>query len=224
MQSEMRFIYSPLMPFTPYDAGSHAIGRARELLQGSRRASSPSLSVMARIDIRRLSLVMAVAALDAYMHRLIVDKVYAHQQLPGGLARLDVSFEQLLGQADLAAVAARNPPHRSRPRVGVKRQLRDRLLRQTFQGFEDVSKALGMAGRRGNWDQIGGQMDPPLTRIEIRKRLNSIVMRRNQIVHEGDYRRLERPRNATRNSLTFGQAKADLEFIAQLIDAIHATV
>jgi hypothetical protein len=35
---------------------------------------------------------MAVAALDTYMHRLIVERVYTHDDLPPVLAKLEVPF------------------------------------------------------------------------------------------------------------------------------------
>jgi hypothetical protein len=58
------------MPFTPYDAATHAIGRARKLVdEASRHCKVIPLSV--RADMRALAFVMAVAALDTYMHRLI---------------------------------------------------------------------------------------------------------------------------------------------------------
>jgi hypothetical protein len=133
----------------------------------------------------KLSVVMAVAALDTYMHRLIVERVYTHPKrlggglrLPGGLARLDLPFAELLAWADEAGAAARSEPHKSRPRVHVKRQLRDRLLRDTFQRYDDVSRALGMAGVGGNWNAIGANLDPPLEPKEIGERLDAIVMRR----------------------------------------------
>jgi hypothetical protein len=167
---------------------------------------------------------MAVAALDTYMHRLIVERAYTHEELPPLLNKLDVRFEQLLAQADDAKIAARRKPHNSRPRVSVKRQLRDRLLRETFQKYEDVSRALAMAGRRGKWEAIGTKFNPVLTPGEIHTRLNDIVVRRNQIVHEGDYRRLEKPQGPGRNLLTHTQARSDVEFLADLIDAINAVV
>jgi hypothetical protein len=212
------------VPFSPHDAGTNAVGRARRLLDASLPSSPAGLPVSVRTDIRRLSTVMAVAALDTYMHRLIVDRVYTHPKLPGALAKLEVTFEGLLEQADAAKVAARAKPHHSRPRVAVKRQLRDRLLRETFQRFDDVAKALGMSGLSRNWEAIGSRMNPPMTRQQIRTRLNNLVTRRNQVVHEGDYRRLERPRNPGRNALTYAKAKSDIEFVAELIDAIHAVV
>jgi len=158
------------------------------------------------------------------MHRLIIERAFTHAELPGGLARLEVPFEQLLAQADGTGKAARAKPHKSRPRVGVKRQLRDRLLRETFQRYDDVARALGMAGRRKAWEAIGKQLVPTVAPVQIKERLNRIVDRRNQIVHEGDYRRLERPRGASRNPIGTPQTRRDIGFLADLIDAIHVIV
>jgi hypothetical protein len=167
---------------------------------------------------------MAVAALDTYMHRLILERVYTHDQLPKDLARLDVGFSQFLAQADATGAAARAAPHNSRPRVEVKRLLRDRLLRETFQSFDSVSRALRLAGRKKEWDAIGSRMSPERTPAEIKEGLNGIVRRRHQIVHEGDYARLDRPQNSRRNEMTTQQARADIDFIEQIIDAIHQVV
>jgi hypothetical protein len=217
------------MPFTAHDAATHAIDRARALLDAARpkkigTSKDQAIPIPVRGDMRRLSVVMAVAALDTYMHRLIIERVYTHAELPRGLAKLDIPFVELLAQADDSAVAARSTPHNSRPRVAVKRQLRDRLLRETFQRYEHVSQALAMAGRSGGWDDIGRHMVPPMAPEKIRTRLNEIVMRRNQIVHEGDYRRLERPQGATRNGLSTYEARAAIDFIASLITAISRSI
>jgi hypothetical protein len=174
--------------------------------------------------MRRLSVVMAVAALDTYMHRLILERVYLHDRLPKDLARLDVEFAQLLKEADATGSAARAAPSQPRPRVGVKRLLRDRLLRETFQTYEAVSRALGMAGRTKEWREIGSRMDPELAPEEIKDRLNEIVRRRNQIVHEGDYVRLEKPQNSRKNDMTLKQAREDIAFIEEVINAIHEVV
>lgn len=209
------------MPFGPHDAATHAIGRAQSLLTQSKKTAIPP---MVRADMRRLSVVMAVAALDTYMHRLVVDRCFQHDELPSGLATLSVTFAQLLEQADDAKAAARKPPHNSRPRVGVKRQLRNRLVRETFQRYDDVARALSMAGIRKAWKDIVAAMSPPTTTAAVKRRLNEIVDRRNQIVHEGDYLRLDRPRGPRRNERRIVDAQADIDFIAAVIDAIHATV
>lgn len=227
------------MSFSSYDAATHAITRARGLLAGARTARPRyardkktgrlfrrrgTLTAETVGDMRRLSVVMAVAALDTYMHRLIVERIYSHGELPGGLAGLDMDFEMLLRQADETADAARADPYKPRPRMGVKMLLRDRLLRETFQNAEAVSRALGMAGQSGSWPKIAEHMSPAREPAEIKARLNEIVVRRNQIVHEGDYVRQVKPRGPKRKGMTQPEAAADIAFIAQLIDAIHEVV
>lgn len=210
------------MSFTPYDAASHAVGRANALVTAS-QAKVKGRQVL-NADLRRLSVVMAVAALDTYMHRLVVERAYWHDPPPAALARLDVRYDQLLAQVDETTVAARSKPRKSRPRVELKRQLRDRLLRETFQSYDDVSRALSMAGQAKRWDAIGANMGPSMTPTEIRTRLNAIVRRRNQIVHEGDYERMERPRGPRRNEMRMAEARASVAFVGGLIDAIHSVV
>jgi len=225
------------MAFTPYEAATHALRRARALLASTaltkrtrivrvkgRTRARPWLPVTVATDMRRQSVVMAVAALDTYMHSLVITRAYTHGQLPGGLARLEVPFEALLAQADEAKEAARKPSHRSRQRVAVKRQLRDRLLQETFQNSVGVSRALGMAGLSGKWKEIGDAMTPAMQPEAIKTRLDEIVRRRNQIVHEGDYERKERPRKAKLTHMTQSQAIADIDFIAKLVDAIHVVI
>ena len=158
------------------------------------------------------------------MHRVVVERCYTHEKLPGGLAQLSVPFEELLTQADETKVAARRPPHNNRPRVAVKRLLRDRLLRETFQRYDEVSRALGMAGQSGRWGDIAAAMSPPTTPQALKIRLDGIVDRRNQIVHEGDYLRLERPRDSGRNPMPHIVALADIRFLERLIDGIHAVI
>lgn len=189
------------------------------------QSRTPVLPSSVQSDMRRMSIVMAVAALDTYMHRLVLDRAYKHKTLPKALANFNVvTFAQLLDLGEEASAAARKAPHNSRPKVGIKRHLRDSLLRRTFQNHAGVSDALALAGKPKAWDGIGAQLQPVLTSDQIQERLNAIVMRRNQIVHEGDYLRMERPRGAGRNRVTHAEATSDIDFVARLIDAIHAVV
>jgi hypothetical protein len=56
---------------------------------------------------------------------------------------------------------------------------------------------------------------------DVRDTLNTIVDRRNAIAHEGDYERLERPQTAKLVPITAGEARAHVDFLAAVIDAIH---
>lgn len=211
------------MAFTPYDAAKDTITRARALLN---QAQAAGVSTAVRGDMRRLAVVLAVTALDTYMHRLIVSRAYEHDTLPGGLANLSVPFEALIEQAD-AAVLARKENRNIRPKVPAKRVLRDRLLRETFQRYDDVARALSMAGRPRGWTDTADAMwgvPGVWTPEELKAGLNAVVDRRNRIVHEGDYERLERPQTAKLTSITAAQATRDVDFLADVIDAIHSIV
>lgn len=205
--------------FSPHDAAQHAIGRARGLLETADDVADEQVAA----DMRRSSVVFAVAALDTYMHRLILDRVYRNRSLPGGLATLGIPFESLLKLAD-GEILARKRGRNRRPRVTVKRVLRERLSTMTFQRHEDVAKALGMAGRAGHWSDIATAMGPSWTAASIKVRLNSIVNVRNRIVHEGGYRRLDRPQKASLSTLSYSEAEAAIGFIADLLDAIDSVV
>lgn len=159
---------------------------------------------------------MAVSALDAYMHRLVVERVYWHWELPGKLADLGFSFSYALELTDALTEASKATPRNTRPRVALKRALRERLVRETFQRYDDVSVALGMAGLSGNWQAIGQALTPPLTSQQIKKRLNATVDRRNRIVHEGDYERLDRPQSARMNQIPQAEALEDVAFMGDL--------
>ncbi len=182
------------MPFTPYDAANHMLDRAEALLdlartltrKPTRDALPPGLASAAgrpvRDDLRRLALVMAVAALDTYMHRLVVSRAYLHEDLPLKLADVTVRFGDLIDQAD-AAVIAHNEGRRSRPRVAAKRLLRERLLRETFQRPDRVTDALSMAGVPKAWSVIAAAMAGAPKPEDLRSTLNALVERRNAIVH-----------------------------------------
>jgi hypothetical protein len=80
-----------------------------------------------------------------------------------------------------------------------------------------------MAGRKKEWKAIGA-ISPSMDSDEIRERLDAVVRRRNQIVHEGDYERLQKSQKAKLNVITQAQARSDLGFVAALIDAIYDVV
>jgi hypothetical protein len=207
------------MPFGPHDAATHALQRAENLLDA---ATTPGITAAVAADIRRLSVVLAIAALDTYMHRLIVERASMWGTLPVKLAETDVRFDQLIEEAQASYQAARRQPFSSRPGVHVKNVLRTQLLSRSFQSLREIENALTMAGASGNWGAIGAHMG--MTKDQISNRLSPIVLRRNQIAHEGDYRRLDRPQDPGLNGISDADARSDIQFLRTLVDAIHAAI
>ena len=109
------------MPFSPHDAATHALQRAEDLLDA---ANNEGLPEAVAHDMRRSSVVLALAAVDTYMHRLIVDRASMWDSLPKQLAETEVRFDQLIEEAKASYEAARRHPFNSRPGVRAKRVLR----------------------------------------------------------------------------------------------------
>ena len=97
-----------------------------------------------------------------------------------------------------------------------------RVLKKTFQSFDEVSIALSLAGIKDGWSRTAKQMG--CTSKEIEGRLNKIVHRRNQIVHEGDIKRALRPRQLQYNEIGQKEIVADLDWIEQLLNSIDVVV
>jgi hypothetical protein len=205
------------MAFGPHDAATHALRRAENLLDA---ATTDGIPPAVAGDMRRSSVVLAIAALDAYMHRLIVDQSDMWDSLPAKLAGLEVRFDQLVDGAKASYNAARREPFKSRPGVHVKNVLRNQLLSKSFQSPQHIENALTMAGASGNWESIGTHMG--MTKKQISDRLSPIVLRRNQIAHEGDYERKDRPRTPRLNSISDADARSDIQFLRSLVDAINS--
>jgi hypothetical protein len=204
------------------------VGRARALVDLAARLSRGDARQLVgaaggrsvRDDLRRLAIVMAVAALDTYMHRLVVSRAYKRSPMPAKLADITVRFGDLVEQADLAVIAHKDDRD-TRPRVAAKRLLRERLLRETFQRYERVSEALAMAGKPKSWREIAAAMPGSLKQEDVKTRLDALVERRNAIVHEGDYERLDRPQQAKVVLVSPREARDSVRFVSDLIEAIH---
>jgi len=206
------------MPVTPKQAADDCLARAFAIRQQANNAGN------AADDLARMALVMGVAALDTYMHALIRTCLQtASDQVPKALQGLKLDFKELTDLAD-ATVQAQRTDRRSRPWVQVKNALHRALLSQTFQSYEGVGKAMAMAGLSNGWTNIAQQMGNDTSPADIKNRLNQIVKRRNQIVHEGDLRRLVRPRNIEYNQIDAAEVDDDLNWMQQLIDAIDQVV
>jgi hypothetical protein len=165
---------------------------------------------------------MAVAAVDSYLHRLVLQRasrVRKAGDLPNTLRRVSVDFGELAGLAD-TSIQARRGGTASRPWVHAKNALHRRLLQMTFQSAEQVATALSMSGIEKPWRKIGDEMKASVP--DMQKRLNSVVHRRNEIVHESDVPRKARPRHLEFNPVDQTTVLADLDWIESLICAIDA--
>lgn len=209
------------MAFLPKQAADSCLRRARRFLRlAQRRLPVTRVSN----DLRRMALVMAVAAIDSYMHAVILRRiadVRKRADLPKALARQEIPFSEIADLAD-TSIDARHNNRLSRPWVQVKTSLQKRLLKETFQTSEQVANALAMAGVDKAWSKIAPELGEKPE--DVKKRLDSLVHRRNQIVHEGDMKRASRPQRLKFNDIDHVKAQDSIDWVDTLIKAMDKVV
>ncbi len=209
------------MPFLPSQAAESCLERAQRLLD----LADAKLPVkIAKNDLRRMSLVMAVAAVDSYLHGIVLRRiadVRRRAHLPGELCRLGMAFSDLAHLAD-SSIDARRQGHDARPWVQVKKALQARLSKEAFQSYEQVARAFNMAGVVDGWSKIALELGESAQKIK--GRLDALVDRRNRIVHEGDLKRASRPRRRQFNHTDVDKVRKDVDWVASLIKAMEDVV
>lgn len=203
-------------PFEPLHVSTSCLDRSQKFLD---LAADPNLpdSDMAD-DLVRTALVMALAAVDSYMHWLVFRRLSESKNSPPkSLAKMEVPFSELAGLAR-NVVTDRNMGVKSRPWVQVKNAAQRALLSETFQSYEQVANAMALAGIVKGWSKVSKNFGTPSG--EIKERLNGMTHRRNRIVHEGDVRRSSRPREVKFNKVFASAVQADVNWIRDLIAQI----
>lgn len=180
-------------------------------------------------ELLRSAYVSAVSAMDRYFHDIILNNVLSllsrkSDEIPKGLS----NFVIPLGDVEAAikhVIRSRRSEHKAaRPRTKIKQCFSEALHRKTFQKPNEIDEAFKMLGIRNIWSSICGELETVNDANEARKKLNQIVKRRNQIVHEGDVRRSERARETKTNQIWPRETRNEIEWISELIRAADKVV
>jgi hypothetical protein len=153
------------------------IARARDLVGLGQSIGGLTHGRVDASDLFRAALAQAVAALDAYVHGVTLDR--GVDILLGNLKSI-VPVSTRVGldlNAVLYLLSARTPVDRE---LAIRSQLAQRLARETFQRPDDIGRALAMVGIPKVWSSACAQPD------KVKLSLGLIVSRRNQIVHSCD--------------------------------------
>ncbi|MCB0927118.1 MAG: hypothetical protein KDB70_04165 [Mycobacterium sp.] len=167
-------------------------------------------------DMRRHALAQGVAALDTYLHWAIAD--VSLDSVPNALKKLEIPFEDLIVLSE-AVVADRA---KIRPKVRARHVLERVTLTMSFQSSRGVETAMHLLGIRNVFKKVADHIQPHQAPADIKERLDRIVRRRNQIVHEGDLQRQSRPQNIKREVTSHGRIADDLRWIRSLVVAVDA--
>lgn len=191
------------MTISPLQAATDVLARAKNLLTHAATVSDPLLAE----DVLRAALAQSVAALDTYLHWALADTPL--DNMPSALKRSE------------AMVQNRD---KIRPKVRARGILERETRRQTFQSSRGAEEAMLLLGIRRAFNKIASEIRPHQSAQDVQDRLNRIVNRRNQVVHEGDLQRQSRPQRVKRGTLDPAGLQADLDWIEKPIFTIDRVV
>ena len=163
-------------------------------------------------DILRSELVMAVSALDQYVHEVVrlgmLDAYRGNRIRTQQFLRFQVSLESAL--QGIASPASEN---------WLEDQIRTRHSYQSFQSYNNIADAIRLISSARLWVDVSKIVG--MDQQDIRGTLGLIVIRRNQIAHESDinpsYPHLRWPID----ELTLNEA---VDFIERIAEAIYSVV
>jgi len=120
--------------------------------------------------------VQAVAALDTYIHGIVIDMgvdIVFGRRTPGNRGKLGLPVGAI---ADIL-----DSPDPIQQEIVVRSHIVERLSFETFQKPDDIGRALALVGIQKFWQTAFGN-----SAGDEKKALGVIVDRRNKIVHECD--------------------------------------
>jgi len=164
-------------------------------------------------DLLRWQLAQAVSALDKLIHDLIrtgIIEIFQNQRA------LTAGYGAFVLNLSMYNEFINNP--------GLEVQILDRHILivngyKTYQDPEKIAEGLSIIWTEADkWKKIADKMCS--TKILVKSELKNIVIRRNQIVHEGDYN----ASSAARQGVVHGDIKRAVKFIDDLGNSIYQCI
>jgi hypothetical protein len=158
-----------------------SIARVRALIAVHNSLKAQASSVLDLSDMLRAALVLAVSALDYYIHEVVrIGMLEIHRGLrpePPAFSGFEIS----LGSARAGINAGQNIDS------WLEDEIRQRLSYKSFQKPDNIVKAVLLISNKKLWKEVSINMGRLAKDAEdIKNQLSLIVDRRNKIAHEAD--------------------------------------
>ena len=162
---------------TAIDQFHTSISRVRNLGAIFQTLDSQTTPVLDLSDLLRAELVLAVSALDHFIHELVrlgmLEAYRGNRPRTRRFLGFQVSLESALtGIAD------------NKEEQWIDSEIRTRNGYRSFQEPEKISEAMGLISDVPLWKNVSQRMGS--TPKEVKENLRIIIKRRNQIAHEAD--------------------------------------
>lgn len=185
--------------------------RCRELVGLGQAITQLTGGSLDATDVFRAALVQSVAALDSYVHDVVLDyavEIIKGTRLPGSSSRVGLHISAV-GELTCAP----NPTELELRARGV---INERLSQETFQKPEDIAKAFTMVGVSALWSGAFG-----ISANAAKTALSVVVRRRNGIVHRCD---VDQTGLGTLYPLSDADALDAIETVRRTVAALDAYV
>jgi hypothetical protein len=191
-----------------------SIGRVRDLIAVHNSLKAQASSVLDLSDMLRAALVLAVSALDYYIHEVVrIGMLEIHRGLrpePPKFSRFQIS----LGNARAGINAGQNIDS------WLEDEIRQSHSYKSFQQPDKITEAVRLISNKKLWKEVSinmGRLAKDAKDIENELRL--IVDRRNKIAHEADID----PTLSIGNRWPIDELLVNeaVDFIEQLVESIH---
>lgn len=155
-----------------------SIARVRDLIAVHNSLKAQASSVLDLSDMLRSALVLAVSALDYYIHEVVrigmLDIHRGQRPEPPAFSGFQIS----LGSARAGINAGQNIDS------WLEDEIRQRHSYKSFQQPNAIADAVRLICDKKLWEEVSINMGRPAK--DIKKQLSGIVDRRNKIAHEAD--------------------------------------
>lgn len=187
------------------------IRRVRELGGVANAVSSlaPAIDIT---DLWRSQIVLAVSALDYFIHDLtvlgMIECSKGSRQKTDAYARFDLPL------AVTESVASGIPAE-----VWLGEAVRQKLSWQSFQDPDKMADAIRLVSAVKLWERVGVELG--MAPKDVKTRLKLIVERRNKIAHEAD---LDPTSPGTRWPISASMANESIDYVEKICAAIYKIV
>lgn len=167
-------------------------------------------------DLLRWQWVLAVSALDKYIHDIVTD----------GMVEQYINKQPHTPKFDTFQLSMKtiiNIQSAPVPEIAFRNEVIRKNSYLSFQDPDKIADALSFIWNVPNkWDVISRNMATPISSSDLKIKLKNIVVRRNQIVHEGDCLSTNIP--MAQQQITASDTQDVIQFITELVDAIDASI
>ena len=188
-----------------------SIARVRDLIAVHNSLKAQASSVLDLSDMLRAALVLAVSALDYYIHEVVrigMLEIHGGQRPePPAFSRFQIS----LGNARAGINAGQNIDS------WLEDEIRQSHSYKSFQSPKAIADAVRLISDRKLWEEVSTNMSSPAQ--DIKQQLSLIVDRRNKIAHEADID----PTLSIGNRWPIDELLVNeaVDFIEQVVESIH---